>query len=87
MTVQQVVEIVRDAAGELADRLHLLRLAQRLLGLLALVDLAQQRLVGLAQRGGLMRQRGVGAGERRLAPRTSTAKTSAAMVSSSTMMP
>ena len=32
ITVQQIVEIVRDAAGELADRLHLLRLAQRLLG-------------------------------------------------------
>ena len=30
---QQVVEVVRQAAGELADRLHLLRLAQRLLGL------------------------------------------------------
>ena len=30
---QHVVEVVRDAAGELADRLHLLRLAQRLFGL------------------------------------------------------
>ena len=30
---QQIVEVVRDAAGQLADRLHLLRLAQRLLGL------------------------------------------------------
>ena len=30
---QQVVEVVRDAAGELADRLHLLRMAQRLFGL------------------------------------------------------
>ena len=29
---QQIVEVVRDAAGQLADRLHLLRLAQRLLG-------------------------------------------------------
>ena len=28
---QQVVEVVRDAAGELAQRLHLLRLAQLLL--------------------------------------------------------
>ncbi len=27
---QQIVEIVRDAAGELADRFHLLRLTQRL---------------------------------------------------------
>ena len=32
---EQIVEIVGDAAGELADRLHLLRLAQRLLRLLA----------------------------------------------------
>ena len=30
---QQVVEVVRDAAGQLAHRLHLLALAQRLLGL------------------------------------------------------
>ena len=30
---QQVVEVVRDAAGEPADRLHLLRLAQLLLEL------------------------------------------------------
>ena len=29
---QHVVEVVRDAAGELADRLHLLGLAQRLFG-------------------------------------------------------
>ena len=33
---QQIVEIVGDAAGELAERLHLLRLAQLLLGLGAL---------------------------------------------------
>ena len=32
---QQVVEVVRDAAGQLADRLHLLRLPQRLLGAFA----------------------------------------------------
>ena len=32
---QEVVEVVGDAAGELPDRLHLLRLAQRFLGLLA----------------------------------------------------
>ena len=37
--MQQVVEVVRDAAGEPADRLHLLRLAQLLLGL-------AQRLLG-----------------------------------------
>jgi type VI protein secretion system component VasF len=30
---QHVVEIMRDAAGELTDRLHLLRMAQRVLGL------------------------------------------------------
>ena len=33
MPGEQVVEVVRDAAGELAHRLHLLRLAQGLLGL------------------------------------------------------
>ena len=32
---EQIVEVVRDAAGELAHGLHLLRLAQRRLGLLA----------------------------------------------------
>ena len=35
---QQIVEIVRDAAGQLADRFHLLRLAQRFLGLAPLGD-------------------------------------------------
>ena len=30
---QEVVEVVRDAAGQLADRLHLLRLKQRFPGL------------------------------------------------------
>ena len=38
---QQIVEIVRDAAGQLADRFHLLRLAQLLLG-------AAQRFGGVA---------------------------------------
>ena len=33
---EQIVEIVRHAAGEIADRLHLLRLAQLRLGLLLL---------------------------------------------------
>ena len=37
---EQIIEIVSDAAGELADRLHLLRLAQLVLG-------APQRLGGL----------------------------------------
>ena len=35
---QEVVEVVRDAAGELADGFHLLRLAQRFLALAALGD-------------------------------------------------
>ena len=41
---QQIVEIVRDAAGELADRIHLLRLEQRLARLL-------ERLLGVAPLG------------------------------------
>ena len=36
--LQQIVEIVGDAAGELADRLHLLRLAKRFLGAGAALD-------------------------------------------------
>ena len=43
---EQVVEVVRDAAGEAADRFHLLRLAQRFLGRLAPRDLLAQHLVG-----------------------------------------
>ena len=43
---EQVVEVVRDAAGEPADRLHLLRLPQRVLGQLALRDLLVQSRVG-----------------------------------------
>jgi hypothetical protein len=39
---QQIVEIMRDAAGELADRLHLLRLPQLLLGPFAGRDLLHQ---------------------------------------------
>ena len=38
----QIVEVVRDAAGELADRLHLLRLAQLLLELVASADVFDQ---------------------------------------------
>ena len=49
---EHIVEIVRDAAGELADRLHLLRLAQLLLGGGALGRLGAQPLVGLAQLAG-----------------------------------
>ena len=51
---QEIVEVVGDAARELADRLHLLRLAQRLFGLLALGDrlgnAGLQRLVEVLQR-------------------------------------
>ena len=39
---QVVVEVVRDAAGEPADRFHLLRLAQRLLGHFAAANLVPQ---------------------------------------------
>ena len=53
---QEIVEIVRDAAGQLADRFHLLRLAQRFLALAALGDVdglrhrADDRAVLVAQR-------------------------------------
>ena len=51
--LQHVVEVVRDAAGELADRLHLLRLPQLRLGFGALGDgrgdALLQRFVGLLQ--------------------------------------
>ncbi len=40
---QEVVEIVRHAAGQLADRLHLLGLAQRLLGAAVLGGVPDQR--------------------------------------------
>ena len=45
---EQIVEVVRDAAGQLADGLHLLRLAQRLLGLLARLVLRFQLARALA---------------------------------------
>ena len=52
---EEIVEVVRDAAGELPDRLHLLRLAQRLFGrhqlLRAFTHPRFQRLVERAQRG------------------------------------
>ena len=51
--LQDVVEVVRHAAGELADGLHLLRLAQLRLGLRAFGDgcgdALLERLVGLPQ--------------------------------------
>jgi len=43
---QQIVEIVRDAAGELADRLHLLRLTQGFFGLAPLGDIDRFRQHG-----------------------------------------
>ena len=46
---QHVVEVVGDAAGQLADRLHLLDLAELGLGGLALGGLGLQRLVRLPQ--------------------------------------
>ena len=47
---EQVVEIVGDAAGELANGLHLLGLPQSLLGLQALGDLLRDPLLqGLVQ--------------------------------------
>jgi hypothetical protein len=45
-TGQQIVEVVGDATGQLADRLHLLRLAQLFLGL---GDVALKGLVLLVQ--------------------------------------
>ena len=46
---QHIVEVVRDSAGQLADRLHLLDLAKLGLGGLALDRFGLQRLVGLPQ--------------------------------------
>ena len=43
---QQIVEVMRDAAGELTDRLQLLRLHQRRLGVLPLGDLHLKAVVG-----------------------------------------
>ena len=73
--LQQIVEIMRDAAGELADRLHLVRLAQRLLGLdelaRALLDPRLQQRVDVGEGGGdvlLVLDVGVGAGPAADAP-------------------
>ena len=46
---EHVVEVVGDAAGQLADRLHLLDLAELGLGGLALGGLCLERLVGFPQ--------------------------------------
>ena len=47
---EQIVEVVRDAAGEAADRLHLLRLPQCFLGRLAARDLLAQHSFAAASR-------------------------------------
>ena len=46
---EQIVEIVRQPAGQLPDRFHLLRLHQRRLGLPALGDFLAQPRIGLDQ--------------------------------------
>ena len=46
---QHVVEVVRDAAAEMPDRLHLLQLADLLLGVLAARHLGDQGAVGVLQ--------------------------------------
>ncbi len=46
---KEVVEVVRNSAGQLAERLHLLTLTQLLFGLGALLDLFSQELVRLRQ--------------------------------------
>lgn len=66
---QQIVEIMRNAAGELADGLHLLRLAQLLLGLFARSDFLHQiggtLLDPLFERRRQFRQRGALGGQLR----------------------
>ncbi len=51
---EHIVEVVGDAAGELADRFHLLRLAQRGLGLFAGGHFLEQTFVDLRQRLGAL---------------------------------
>ena len=46
---QQIIEVVGDAAGELAERLHLLALAQLLLGLGPFLHLLFEQFVGAAE--------------------------------------
>ena len=47
---QQVIEVMRDAAGELADRLHLLGMAQSGLDGLALLGLGEEPRMGFGER-------------------------------------
>ncbi len=52
---QHIVEVVRDAAGELADGFHLMHLPQMLFGRLAQIDLLDKLAIGrheLVARGG-----------------------------------
>ena len=49
---QHIVEVMRDAAGQLADRVHLLHLAQIVLGGGALGRFALQLVIGVGQFGG-----------------------------------
>ncbi len=53
---EQVVEIVRHAAGELADRFHLLALAQRFFRLFAFLHLGLEAAVGVGQHHGAILQ-------------------------------
>jgi hypothetical protein len=46
---EHVVEVMGDAAGELAHRFHFLRMAQGIFGALAFEHLVLQALVGLGQ--------------------------------------
>ncbi len=63
---QQIVEIVGDPAGQLAERLHLLGLAQLLLGMGALLDLDLELGIGVAQRLGALLDLALGPAERGL---------------------
>ena len=62
---QQVVEIVRDAAGELADRFHLLGLEELLAGTLELDPTGLEGLFGAAALAEIARDLGVSRGSRR----------------------
>ncbi len=46
---QQIVEVMGDTAGEMADRFHLLRMAQHVLGFAPVPALLDQRQFGFAQ--------------------------------------
>ena len=64
---QKIVEVMRDPARQLADRLDLLRLTQRVLDTGALLDLRQQRRVGLLQRPRALRDQRLQRGRRAVA--------------------